>query len=139
MIKRILMVLFLATTFGTVLAQHKEINPNIDSEWRFIRSQEMNLLSGSFYSFEFPAEKGFDYIFNLTHNQDKVYAAISVFDMQDRLVKKVVLNESNSSCDLAFDVDASATYRVVVGITDPKGSKGTAITSQFSLIRRIKI
>lgn len=125
---------FSLCTFG----QKKEVNPNIDTEWRFIKSQELNMTSGSFYSYEFPAEKKYDYIFNLTHNKSDVFLTITIFDMQDMEIKKTVVNSSNLSSDLFFTVEASGTYKVVVGITDPKGKKGDVLPSQFSLIRRIQ-
>lgn len=115
------------------------MNPNIDAEWRFVRSQELNLLSGSFYSFEFPAERGYDYIFNLSHELNGVYAAISVFDMQDQKISTITINESNTSADLNFDVKSSGTYKVVIGVTDPTAQKGNSLPSHLNLIRRVKI
>lgn len=123
----------------SAFAQKKEVNPNIDAEWRFIRSQQMELLSGSFYSYEFPAEKGYDYIFNLDHKQQGLYAVISVYDLQERLVQQTTQPVSNESADLNFDVEVSGTYKVIVGLTDPNGKKGDKLPGQFSLIRRIKI
>ena len=123
----------------SAFAQKKEVNPNIDAEWRFIRSQQMELLSGSFYSYEFPAEKGYDYIFNLDHKQQGLYAVISVYDLQERLVQQTTQPVSNESADLNFAVEVSGTYKVIVGLTDPNGKKGDKLPGQFSLIRRIKI
>lgn len=119
-------------------AQTLEVNPNIDAEWRFVRTQELNLESGNFYSFEFPAEKGYDYIFNLAHKRQKVHTVISIFDMQDQLIERLLLNESTESADLHFDIKHTGTYKVIVGLTDPKATKGVPMTSQFSLIRRVK-
>jgi hypothetical protein len=134
-------VVFLCMTSMTVTAfgQNKEVNPNIDSEWRFIKSQELSLLSGSFYSFEFPAEKGYDYIFNLSHELKAVYVAISVYDLQDKPIEDIVVNESNTAANLQFDVKSSGTYVVIVGVTDPSKQKGASMPSHFNLIRRVKI
>ncbi len=135
-----LSLFLLVTVLSTsAFGQRKEVNPNIDAEWRFVRSQELNLLSGSFYSFEFPAERGYDYIFNLSHELNGVYAAISVFDMQDQKISTITINESNTSADLNFDVKSSGTYKVVIGVTDPTAQKGNSLPSHLNLIRRVKI
>ncbi|MCB0734770.1 MAG: hypothetical protein H6608_03670 [Flavobacteriales bacterium] len=138
MIRKLFLLMFLSMGLSA-FAQKKEVNPNIDAEWRFIRSQQMELLSGSFYSYEFPAEKGYDYIFNLDHKQQGLYAVISVYDLQERLVQQTTQPVSNESADLNFDVEVSGTYKVIVGLTDPNGKKGDKLPGQFSLIRRIKI
>lgn len=123
--------------FSAGYGQNLDINPSV--QWRFVISHEINFASGNFISYEFPAERGYDYIFNITHNLDSVHAAIMVFDLQDRLVEKMVLEENQLSIDLPFDVQHNGTYKVVLGLTDPNGKKGDIMPGQFTLIRRIKV
>lgn len=118
-------------------AQGLEINPNI--KWKYIISHDLTFQSGNFIMYEFPAEKNFDYIFNITHNQDSMYAVIMVYDMQDGLVSKMLLPNNQLSIDLPFSVSQSGTYKVILSLTDPNGKKGDAIDSRFTLIRRPKV
>ena len=70
-------------------AQGVEINPAV--KWKFVISHDLTFKSGNFIMYEFPAEKNFDYIFNITHNQDSLHAVIMVYDMQDGLQYKMIL------------------------------------------------
>ena len=118
-------------------AQGVEINPAV--KWKFVISHDLTFKSGNFIMYEFPAEKNFDYIFNITHNQDSLHAVIMVYDMQDGLQDKMILDNNQLSIDLPFDVEQSGTYKVIIGLTDPKGTKGMPIESRFNLIRRPKV
>lgn len=123
---------------GGFTAQAQDyINPSV--QWKFVISHDAVLGSGNFISYEFPATKNFDYIFNLTHNQDSLHGVIMVYDLQDQLIRKMVLDNSQLSIDLNFDVESSGTYKVIIGLTDPKAKKGTPIDSHFTLIRREKV
>lgn len=131
-------VLFiLLCSLGQVQAQNVEINPSI--QWRFVKSQDMNLGSGNFYTFEFAAEKGFDYKFNLSHNQEGIVVKMSVYDLQDQPISVQEPRSTNVSADLDFDVPVHGTYKVLVGVTDPEAYKGKDIAVSFNLIRRQKI
>ena len=104
-------------------AQVVDINPSV--KWKYIISHDITFESGNFVMYEFPAERNFDYIFNITHNQDSLYAVIMVYDMQDGLIKKMILDNNQLSIDLPFDVSQSGTYKVILSLTDPKGKKAT--------------
>ncbi|MFT5724416.1 MAG: hypothetical protein ACI9JN_001535 [Bacteroidia bacterium] len=118
-------------------AQGVEVNPSL--QWKFVISQDLTFQSGNFVIYEFPAEKNFDYIFNITHNQDSLHAVIMIYDMQDAPLGKMILDNNQLSIDLPFDVSQSGTYKVVLGLTDPKGSKGTPIESTLTLLKRPSI
>ncbi|MFT4522168.1 MAG: hypothetical protein ACI8ZN_001108 [Bacteroidia bacterium] len=137
-IVRILVPIFLIICASfDAQAQVKEINPNV--QWRFVRSQQLDLVSGSFYSFEFPAESGYDYVFNLAHNQNGVFATISIFDMQDKPIQNSILDNNAGTMDLNFDVPASGTYKVLVGIRKTSAKEGEIYPSHFTLVRRLKV
>jgi hypothetical protein len=118
-------------------AQGLEINPSV--KWKYIISHDITFQSGNFVMYEFPAEENFDYIFNITHNQDSMHAVIMVYDMQDGLLHKMILDNNQLSIDLPFDVLESGTYKVILGLTDTSGSKGLPIDSRLTLIRREKV
>lgn len=118
-------------------AQGVDINPSV--QWKFVISHDIDFNSGNFLSYEFPAEKNYDYLFNITHNQDSLHAVIMVYDMQDALIEKMVLDNNMLSIDLPFDVEQSGTYKVIIGLTDPKGKRNDLIPGMFTLIRRVKV
>ena len=130
-------VLFAILGFAIASSGQVEINPNL--KWKFVISQDLDLASGNFIEYEFPAEKNHDYIFNITHNQDSLHAVLLVFDLQDKPIRKMILDNNQLSIDLPFDVPASGTYKVVLGLTDPKGKTGDLIPSTFTLIKRPKV
>jgi len=130
-------VLFAIFGFAIASSGQVEINPNL--KWKFVISQDLDLASGNFIEYEFPAEKNHDYIFNITHNQDSLHAVLLVFDLQDKPVRKMILDNNQLSIDLPFDVPTSGTYKVVLGLTDPTGKKGDLIPSTFTLIKRPKV
>ncbi len=135
--KRGLILIALSMCTWMASAQSLETNPNIN--WEIIISHDLPLSSGNFTSYEFPAERNYNYIFNLTHGLQNVHAVLMVYDMQDALVDKIVVDTSDLSLDLRFSVEESGTYRVIVGLTDVNGNKGAPLPSQFALIRRIKL
>lgn len=122
---------------GSAQAQVKEINPSI--QWRFVRSQDLILSSGELYTFEFPAEDGFDYMFNVSHERDSMMVSIGVYDMQDRPVEVSPSRMTKISADMVFDVLTGATYKVVIGVVDPSGKKGDQVDLSLNLIRREKV
>lgn len=122
---------------GSAQAQVKEINPSI--QWRFVKSQDLILASGELYTFEFPAEDGFDYMFNVNHDRDSMMVSIGVYDMQDRPVEVSASRMTAISADMVFDVLDGATYKVVIGVVDPTGEKGDQVDLSLNLIRREKV
>jgi hypothetical protein len=135
--KRGLGIIALLLCAWSASAQTLEVNPNL--KWNIIISHDIDLMSGNFTSYEFPAEKNYNYVFNLTHNLQGLHAVIMVYDMQDALIQKMVVDDNNLSVDLGFSVEQSGTYRVIIGLTNPSGQKGQPLPSQFSLIRRAKV
>lgn len=119
------------------MAQVKEINPSI--QWRFVKSQELNLLDGSWYSYEFPAEKGFDYIFTMTHNTESAKASIQVFDLQDNKIAEFKSEDNKITAALEFDVKKSGTYKVYFGVNVLGTPDKTEVPVLFTLIRREKV
>ncbi len=137
MFSKLGLLICLMTLSFNAHAQGVEINPAV--KWKFVISHDLTFESGNFIMYEFPAEKNYDYIFNITHNQDSLHAVIMVYDLQDGLQDKMILDNNQLSIDLPFDVSQSGTYKVIIGLTDPNGSKGLPIDSRFTLIRRPKV
>ena len=79
--------LLIFSQFG--FSQNVQINPSVN--WKMILTHDIEFESGNFIFYEFPAEKNYDYIFNITHNQDSLYAVIMVYDMQDQPIRKMIL------------------------------------------------
>jgi hypothetical protein len=133
---RSILLAFLIICVKLSFAQVTEVNPNI--KWKFVRSQTIEFSEGKLYQFEFPAEAGYDYIFNLTHNLEGVNTQISVFDIQYQPV--ATLNDSSSvkSCDLHFRVNSNGTFIVVLRISGSDSSLATLPTT-LSLVRRVRI
>ncbi len=122
---------------NTAQAQIKEINPSI--QWRFVKSQELTLKDGSWYGYEFVAEKGFDYIFTLTHYADLAKTSIQVFNLQDDKVAEFKADSSKITAALEFDVKQSGTYKVFLGVNILAIPDQTEVPILFTLIRREKV
>jgi hypothetical protein len=117
-------------------AQNKQINPNI--EWRYIKSQEMTLKDGRWYQYEFPAEKGFDYLFNMNHNTKAAKASIQVFDLQNQKIAEFKTDTSDINAELYFEVSDNGTYKVFFGVNLKDVPDETDVPVVFTLIRREK-
>ncbi|MFY0644726.1 MAG: hypothetical protein JXR19_09705 [Bacteroidia bacterium] len=113
-------------------AQIIDVNPNI--KWEYVRSQEITLNSGRTYQFEFPGENGYDYKFNLTHENVYAYASLSVFDLQYQPVSGIVDSSNNETMDLSFRVSDDGTYIVMVVLSD--GQVDAKLPTTITLIRR---
>ena len=110
-------------------AQGVEINPAV--KWKFVISHDLTFESGNFIMYEFPAEKNYDYIFNITHNQDSLHAVIMVYDLQDGLQDKMILDNNQLSIDLPF---RRLTIGHLQGHHWPHGSKWIQrVTHRFSI------
>lgn len=134
-IRSVLTLILMVVTLS--LFAQVEVNPAI--QWRFVRSQTIQLGNGELYAFEIPAEPDYDYILNLTHDTDSMYVTMGVYDLQEQPLKRISNERSTTAADLLFDVPAAATYRVVLGVVDPLSSKGKRNELALSLIRRQKI
>ena len=137
--KKLLIFLFFIPLFIPNLghAQIKEINPSI--QWRFVKSQELTLKDGNWYSYEFVADKGFDYIFTLTHYSDLAKASIQVFNLQDDKIAEFKADSSKITAALEFDVKQSGTYKVFLGVNIMDIPDQTEVPILFTLIRREKV
>ena len=128
--------LFLILFFGLMCcvqslnAQVLDINPNV--QWKYVRSQQLELKNKSTYKYEFPAEKGYDYIFSLNINESGIETFVSVYDIQ----MKPIAGEGDQSKtnQLQFRVPSSGTYMVSLAYKGPDDNESTPI--DFTLIRR---
>lgn len=128
--------LFLILFFGSMCsvqslnAQVLDINPNV--QWKYVRSQQLELKNKSTYQYEFPAEKGYDYIFSLNINESGIETYVSVYDIQ----MKPIAGEGDQSKtnQLQFRVPSSGTYKVSLAYKGPDDNESTPI--DVTLIRR---
>lgn len=129
---RILVLALTLFTFFGVYAQRTEINPSV--KWKYVRTQELNFQSGRTYEYEFPAEKGYDYIFNLTHNLPKAYVSMTIFDMQYKPIDAISDSTSRETRDITFRVKENATYKIVLVLS--AGETDAILPTTLTLIRR---
>ncbi|MDB4107367.1 hypothetical protein N9595_02765 [Bacteroidia bacterium] len=118
---------------SSVDAQIVEVNPNVN--WKFVRSQKLQLQSESVYQYEFPAEKGFDYIFNLFYDMRDLITYINVYDMQMKPIASIKDSLAYKTSKLEFRVSQSGTYLVMLGYKN-KIPKEVAGEIEATLIRR---
>lgn len=111
-------------------AQVLEINPNV--QWKYVRSQQLELKNKSIYQYEFPAEKGYDYIFSVSINESNIETYVQVFDIQMKPIAGE--GEKGKTNQLEFRVPSSGTYVVTLGYNGPDDNSVTPI--DFTLIRR---
>jgi len=135
-IKNSLFIFLFCLSSSSLLAQKIEVNPAI--QWRFVRSQSMNLVDGLWYDFEFPAEKGFDYALVINHSLDSAKLLLSIADLQGAHIFKKELLEIKPEIYCYFDVAHTSTYKMLINLSDGKNEiKKNQVN--MSLIRRIKI
>ncbi|MFT6112432.1 MAG: hypothetical protein ACJA19_001062 [Bacteroidia bacterium] len=116
-------------TSESVRAQVVEINPAV--QWKYVRSQVVELQNKSVYQYEFPAEKGFDYIFNVTISESNIETFVRIYDLQ----MKPIAGDDATTEQLNFRVPASGTYIVTLGYQGPEGGNGKT-PIDIRLIRR---
>ncbi|MEY2924286.1 MAG: hypothetical protein RLZZ337_834 [Bacteroidota bacterium] len=117
-------------------AQVIQINPNI--EWKFIRSQDLTLQNNSVYQYEFPGEKGYDYIFTMVYDEKDFVSFLKVFDLQNKPIAAQVDSFSKDNTQLQFRVPQNGTYSIVLGYSGSPEKMATLFT-KFSLIRRPRV
>lgn len=122
----LLLVLFAA---DSVIAQVVDINPAV--QWKYVRSQVVELQDKNVYQYEFPAEKGFDYIFNIIISESNIETFVRVYDLQ----MKPIAGDDATTEQLNFRVPASGTYIVTLGYQGPEGGNGKT-PIDIRLIRR---
>ena len=111
-------------------AQVIDINPNV--QWKYVRSQQLELKNKSTYQYEFPAEKGYDYIFSVTINESGIETYVKVFDIQMKPIAGEGIKSKTNH--LQFRVPANGTYIVTLAYRGPDYNESTPI--DFTLIRR---
>mgnify|MGYP000897790552 FL=1 len=131
--KKIVMFMLVLGFYSTAKAQIVEVNPSVN--WKYVRSQKLELQDESVYQYEFPAEKGFDYIFNLFYSEENIITFIHVYDMQMKPIATLEDENARKTTKLSFSVPASGTYIVVVGYKDKTKASPTA-NIELTLIRR---
>jgi hypothetical protein len=115
-------------------AQVVEVNPNI--KWKYIRSQKLELQSGSVYQYEFPADKANDYIFNLFYDKANIITYIKVLDMQMKPVASISDPKALKTTKLEFNVPASGMYMVMLGYQSKDMSDESTTEIEAILITR---
>jgi hypothetical protein len=133
-----LIVLFAAfLSLNTVQAQVIEVNPNID--WKYIRSQDLDLKKSSVYQYEFPAEIGYDYVFNMYFKEVDLITTMKVYDLQMKPISSKTDSSSSQNTSLSFRVPASGTYYIVLSYNGKREDEHAELTTKFTLIRRPRI
>lgn len=127
-----LLVLFICVFALHAEAQTVEVNPNI--QWRYVRTQEITLQSGRLYQFEFPAEKGYDYVVNLTHGLPDAFSSLSVTDIQYGPVRNRIDSTNSETMDLNFRVSDNGTYVLTVVLSNHE--LDAKLASVISIVRR---
>ena len=132
---------FLIVTISFLLyfnssAQIIDVNPNI--KWTYVRSQDLDLQNGSVYKYEFPAEKGYDYIFNMFYEETNFVSYLKVLNMQLKPVAAKTDSISKDNTNLTFRVSESGTYYIVLGYNS-KAKDMLNLATKFSLIRRPRV
>ncbi len=131
--KKIFLIAFILIQFVDADAQVIEVNPNI--KWSYVRSQEIDLQNEGVYKYEFPAERGYDYIFNLFYTELDFISFIKVYDIQMKPVASEADSSSRVETHLSFRVPKSGTYYVVFGYKQ-KEQEIPKLNTQFTLVRR---
>ncbi|NNJ55398.1 MAG: hypothetical protein HKP14_04680 [Bacteroidia bacterium] len=131
--KKIFLIAFILLQFIDSEAQVVEVNPNI--KWSYVRSQELDLQNEGVYKYEFPAERGYDYIFNLFYSEIDFISYIKVYDIQMKPIHSEVDSSSRVETHLGFRVQKSGTYYVVFGFQQ-KDQEIPKLSTQFTLVRR---
>lgn len=122
-------LLVVLITSESVRAQVVEINPAV--QWKYVRSQVVELQNKNVYQYEFPAEKGFDYIFNITISESNIETFVKIYDLQ----MKPIAGDDARTEQLNFRVPVSGTYIVTLGYQGPEEGNGKT-PIDIRLIRR---
>jgi hypothetical protein len=133
-LRSLVILLLLGASAYQAKAQVVEINPSV--EWRYIRSQKMEIQEDNVYKYEFPAEKGYDYIFSFLTDQSGLYTYLKIYDLQMKPIAKVERENAPQSTALEFNVSHSATYIVEMGYSPMAPAPSPRVNFDFTLIRR---
>lgn len=113
-----------------------EVNPNV--QWQFVRTNEVQLITGQLQTFEFPAYKNLDYIVNLEIKSDTVDVELYIYDMQMQPISELRIDNTRTA-QMNFLVDANATYLVAVRVKGKNGQEIKQVESLMSLLKRPRI
>jgi len=113
-----------------------QINPNI--HWKMVRSQDVTLQNNSYYQFEFPAEKGYDYVFNMFYEESNFISSLKIFDMQYKPIHSRIDSTAETNTALEFRVKESGTYILLVSYDSPF-KEIPKLETQMSLVRRPEV
>ena len=119
---------------GSASAQVVQVNPNVG--WKFVRSQKLNLQPENEYQYEFPAETGNDYIFNLFFDKPDIITYVKIFDIQMKPIAEMTDRNGVKTSKLEFVVPASGTYIVSVGYMEKVKSSDPTTAIELTLIER---
>ena len=136
---RYLVVLIVSAAFAVCShAQVVEINPSV--QWTYVRSQKLYLQSDNVYQYEFPAERGHDYIFSLLTENAGLSTWVKIYDIQMKPIAKIEKTNAPQSTALEFNVPATGTYIVALGYANNTNSADkNNVNFDFTLIKRPKV
>ncbi len=131
---RIFVALVLFLPLG-VNAQIKEINPNV--QWTYVKNQKLAALDGQLYQFEFPIEKGYDYVINLNHGLKGAKIDLRILDLQMKPVVEYHTESSDDSFMYEFDVTNNQTY-IIYYLVSKREQSDETIPLELNIVRRLK-
>lgn len=133
MVKQLFFILALFMT-ASAFGQRTEINPNV--KWKYVRSQKLELQNESVYQYEFPAEKGHDYVFSMFYEKSQIISYINVVDLQGKPIASKEEERSQTDVRLDFSVPESGTYMVVIGYKSKFPGQNLKKDIELTLIKR---
>jgi hypothetical protein len=133
----ILLICTLAIFAISVEAQVKtEVNPDV--QWKFVRSNNVQLVTGQLQTFEFPAYNNLDYIVNIEILNDTLDVELFIYDVQSQLLAE--LSSSNATTgQLQFTVQDNAIYQIALRVKPSNGMQLKQVDILMSLLKRPKI
>jgi hypothetical protein len=134
--KSIFLSLFAVLCFAFSSQAQTEINPDV--QWKFVRTNDVQLLTGQLQTFEFPAYKNLDYIVNLEIKSDTVDLELYLYDMQSQLLTELSAKKTSAG-QLEFSVKYNATYQVAVRVKSLNEGEVKPVDVLMSLLKRPKI
>lgn len=131
--KHLLIVLALLIT-AIAYGQRTEINPNV--KWKYVRSQQLELQNESVYQYEFPANKGYDYILSMFYDKSQIITSATIVDLQGKPIASKLEERSQTDLKLDFSVPQSGTYMMIIGYKSKFPEQNLNKEISLSLIER---
>lgn len=141
--KIILITLLFTLIFSYTYAQRTEINPMIG--WRYVFYDTLGLRLNSLQTFEFPADKDYDYRFHIQNIEEDFPCNLTLIvrDLQGTIIyqRQDTLNQPLWITWSEINVPHSTTYEVELILTENLNSKiqRDKTNAIFALIRRMDI